>query len=335
MKPSRKLILILVVMVGLAIRLFLSVIYHTGLTDVIHFQESARIFLHGGNIYAEQYFYNYSPTLGIPLALIASIPLPFFLTWRIFLTLISLINAILIARLSSRSAFIFMLFWLNPALIILDGYYGQFEALAMLPILLALYHKKGTFALGTLSILVKHLTLPLTWALFVYRENRQRAVLWMLAALALFFAAFIPYLPAGAPRIVTRVFMYTSSGGYGFGSSMLFYAAITALPFIAKSLGLDLIDGLLFIVLGQFVTTAGASVTHFYMVLALALVRPSWWLVPLTAVSVLLASPWTHLELYAGAYNALWIVALVWFIYLFIKNSRINILLLYSAKGTA
>lgn len=119
--------------IGLALRLYVAA--GPNVYDVMNFETSATIFAQGGNIYTEQYYYNYSPALALPLLIARAMPLPFPLAWRLLLSLVSTVNGLLIARLSRRPAFIFLAFWLNPAVIMLDGYWGQTEALAMLPLL--------------------------------------------------------------------------------------------------------------------------------------------------------------------------------------------------------
>lgn len=311
-----RLTLALVFTIGLLLRAYFAATPY--IVDVQNFERSAAIFAQGGNIYTEQYFFNYSPVLALPLVIARAAPLPFFLSWRLLISLISAVNGILIARLSRSPARVFMLWWLNPAVIILDGYYGQTEAFAMLPLLAAVcWSNYRTFIGGTLALLVKHLTLPLVWCLFIYRTNVKRAAWWMVAALAIFMATFIPYLPDGAVRIVTRVFLYNSWGGYGFGSTPLFIAAIVSLPFIARWLRMDVIDALLLTALGQLTFAYGASLSHLYLVLALGAVRPSRWLILPSLVVCIMPG---GLDAMMGSHNLVWAAVLPWFVYLVVKR---------------
>ena len=131
-----RLIVALVFALGLMLRVYFAATVH-GIVDVTNFARSADIFAHGGNIYVEQFYFNYTGILALPLVLARAVPLPFDFSWRLLLSLISAGNGILIARLSRRPAYVFIAFWLNPAVIYLDGYYGQTEALCMLPLLAA------------------------------------------------------------------------------------------------------------------------------------------------------------------------------------------------------
>lgn len=302
----------LIIALGFSLRAYFALLPPP--LDAANFAVSASIFAHGLNIYTSQPFYNYSPLLGIPLALVTQLPLPFAVAWRLFLSCVSLVNGLLITRLSKRPQLVFTAYWLCPATILYDGYSGQFESLAVLPLLIALAYQRWTFPGGASGLIVKHVTLPLTWALFVYRTTPKRAALWLVAALALFALTFTPYLPAGLDDIVRRVLLYHSWGGYGFGSPVLFYAAIAVAPFAARRLGLDLIDGLVLCAVVQVVTTYGMGSNNIYPLMALGFIRPSRWLVPLCAVYVLLVNPWHPLEMAQpiNTNNALWLVCLAW-----------------------
>lgn len=172
------------------------------------------------------------------------------------------------------------------------------------------------FAFGVMALLMKHLLLPLVWCAFVYRAGPFRAAWWMVAVLAIFAATFIPYLPDGAQRIVTRVFLYNSTPGYGFGSPLLFIAAIVTLPFVARWLRMDMIDALIFTALGQLAFAHGAGWTHSYLPLALAAIRPTRWLIPLTLVVVFMTWGWPV----PGAHNLVWLAVTPWFVYLVVKR---------------
>ena len=145
----------------------------------------------------------------------------------------------------------------------------------------------------------------------------------MVAALAIFALTFTPYVRDSYQRIVDRVLLYHSWGGYGFGSGPLFYVAIAVLPFLARRLGLDVLDGLLFCAVGQMVFIYGAGSNNIYPVFALGFIRPSNWLIPLGVVYVLLVAPWTALEIpVPNTNNFLWILCLGWFIWMIFVKSR-------------
>lgn len=316
--------LILIIVAGVALRLVLAAVYH-GLYDLVQFERSASIFAHGGNIYVEQFYYNYSPLIGLPLVLVRSLPLPFDFGWRALLSVASLVNGLLIYRISRKPLY-FILYWLNPAVMLYDGYAGQFEALAVLPILLALYHKKGTWILGTLAIVIKHSTLFGVWTLFVYKVGARRAAFWLAATVAIFTLTFVPYLPDGLNGIVSRVLLYKSWAGYGFGSSLLFWTVMPFIPFAAKALRLDLFDAMLLSLLSTLVFAYGAGADLFAMIFPLAFLRPSRWLVPLTVAALLLISPLTHLEMATpiNTNNLLWIIVTAWAGWMALRGIKIE-----------
>lgn len=296
-----KIIVASVIVIGLALRLYVAACYPGGY-DLIQLERSASIFVRGGNIYVEQFYFNYSPAIGLPLSAAYAAPFPFRFTWRLLINLVSLVNGLLVARLTKRLAMTFLLYWLNPALIIADGWTGQFEQMALLPLLFAL-NSGLTFAGGVLAVLIKHLLAPLTWCLYVYRTTPRRAVLWCIVVSALFLASFLPYLPDGAARIVERVLLYRSTGGYGFGSAALFAVTVAALPFVAQRLRLAPPDALLFCALGQIVTMPGMGSQYFTLVFVLGMLRPARWLVPLSALWLLFNSPWIPIPGMISGFN--------------------------------
>lgn len=127
----------LVALLGLALRLALIAVL-PGNPDIANFAATAAIVRTGRNLYAEQYFYNYSPIIGW---LIALLPPPFGVTYRAALSLVTLVDAWLIASLSGqRKALVFALCWCCPVMVLYDASYGQFENVALAPILLAVLY---------------------------------------------------------------------------------------------------------------------------------------------------------------------------------------------------
>lgn len=319
--------LLFIIILGFAPRLLLAYVY-PGQGDVANFAQSAAIFARGGNIYVEQFHYNYSPLLGLPLVFVNTLPLPFGFAWRLFLSIISLINAALIARHSQRKALVFTLYWLNPAFIFFEGYRGQFEPLVVLPLLLALYHKRGGFWPGSVTLLMKHSSLFGVWTLFVYRVGTKRAIGWMVAGLAIFALSLALYLPDGLPNIINRVLLYKSWEGYGFGSSLLFWLVMPFTPFVAHWLKLDLPDALLFSLLSTLVFAYGANVDLFAMLIPFAYVkleRWGWYAAPLSVIAAVIVAPWSRLDVpEPNPANWLWIIAFAWFIQWILKHSKVE-----------
>ena len=100
---------------------------------------------------------------------------------------------------------------------------------------------------------------------------------------AVFLATFIPFLPDGAERIVTRVFLYQSwAGRYGFSlflpvgvSAALFYGAMLTLPLLAQRWRLDERDTLILQTLGFFTFVHGASMHVFTLLMVALALRPT------------------------------------------------------------
>jgi hypothetical protein len=178
--------------------------------------------------------------------------LPFGTVIRSLLTGADLLLAFALARISGRGNRwnweTFALYWLNPGAIAIVGFGGQFETLALLPLVfgvLMLQRRKSLawiFALGCAAIFAKQSMVFLVWALFVYAVGIRRAFLWMLAAGALFLASFIPFLPTGAEGIWQNVITYTSLFN-GYGLTMIFsrgpvllllFATLVALPLLRR-----------------------------------------------------------------------------------------------------
>lgn len=119
---------------GLGLRLLLIALVAPSL-DVLNFEASARIFARGGNIFAEQYYWNYSPALGLLIAPLTALPPPYALAHRLLLTGFEAATALAIGRWKGRSTA--LAYWLNPATALLVATPGQFEMAALLPLVLA------------------------------------------------------------------------------------------------------------------------------------------------------------------------------------------------------
>jgi len=161
---------------GLALRLVLAY-FLFGNTDQHNYQIVVEIMERGGNIYAEQAPYPYSPiwaNMLFVLNKLASVShIPFHFAVRGFLSLIDLANALLIGLIavhqtpqtSKKSS---LIYWLNPSVILIVGFHGQFDNLALLPLLIATFlinYKPNSVSsiwiwiLGTMSLCIKHITL--------------------------------------------------------------------------------------------------------------------------------------------------------------------------------
>ncbi len=246
--------------IGVGLRLYLAACYY-GNYDQQSFEIVAGIVRRGGNVYAETHRYNYSPLWSYCLLALSHISewssLEFHFVVRAFATVVDLADAALIALLAGRvasrkmsTAFAFYL--LNPVAILLTGFHGQFENLALLPLLAGTYlctvHPKrppgmSVWLLGTLAILVKHITAFGVWMLFVYAfPTRRRALGMAVLSMMLFSASFLPYLSEGAAGIIANVLLYSSLPGvYGIGmllppelSKVMLVVVLGLLPFLSK-----------------------------------------------------------------------------------------------------
>lgn len=175
----------------------------------------------------------------------------------------------------------------------------------------------AVWALGTASLSIKHVTLFLVLTLFVYAFGPRRAVLLMVGSLAIFGLSFAPYIRDGYQRIIDRVILYRSWDRYGFNSPLLFWLVMPWTPFIARRLRLDLPDALLFSTLCLFTFAYGVGADLFALLFAVAFIRPTAWLVPLTAVVLLLINPWHGLEMNQpfNTNNAAWLVVAPWLVH--------------------
>lgn len=234
--PSRWVLPAAALILGVGARLYLAVTFY-GNYDQASYAIVARIMLAHGNVYAETFRYNYSPVWAYVLLGLAHIDLwtrvpQFQIIVRGFLTLVDVADAVLIGAIAARlkpgrGLLAFSIYLLNPVAILLVGFHGQFENLAVLPLLGALYLSvrqsdrlsgSAAWLLGTASLLIKHLTVFSVWMLFVYVFTARRRLLMMALSVLVFLVSFLPYLPRGLDGIIHNVFLYGSGGGiYGIG----------------------------------------------------------------------------------------------------------------------
>lgn len=304
----------------LLLRLVLASIAPTNF-DQDSFQIVAGILQHGGNVYAETARYNYSPLWAYTLlalsglAQLTHLPLPAIV--RILLTLIDGINALLIAKASTpRNG---LLYWLNPVSILLVSVHGQFETLALLPILLALVTPRHTWLLGTLSVLVKHLTLPFAWSLLVYEYRPRRAVLALIGSGAIFALTLSPFVEAWQ-GILYNVILYNSVmhvWGLWFVPALAFpllAAGIIGIPLYARSRW-SLSTSLLLTAVWFLVFTPRIGEQYFLLPILFGSLAPSRGLAfcSVTTTLFLLSSP-NNLQVLAlpPLWYAVWLSLFVW-----------------------
>ena len=228
--------LAIILLVGTVLRLVLAWFAPPNF-DQLSYAIVVGILDHGGNVYAETARYNYSPVWMGVLWFIAHASRPFGITFpmavRSFLTAVDIADALVIGAIAARSGLsrekAVAAFFLNPISVLLTGMHGQFENLAALPLLLALWltlahpatRSRWLWLLGTLALIIKHILTFSVWGFFVGIFAPRRAALAFAATVALFSLSFVPFLPAGGADILQNVFLY--SGGHGLaGVGMLF-----------------------------------------------------------------------------------------------------------------
>ena len=217
----------------LAARLVIAARFR-GNYDSESFRIVAEAVLSGQNVYAATERYNYSPVWAFVVAGLWRLARPEFARFVLFLGLLATAadraGAALVGRIARRlgrppgpARRAALLFFANPVSALAAGAHGQFDGLAILPllgaILVALHdeglvdrrRRRGVSALLAVSLLIKHVTAfhPL---LFWRRLRRpglsNSAILFPYAAFA---ASFLPF--AGAAGDIWRnVFVYGAKG---------------------------------------------------------------------------------------------------------------------------
>jgi hypothetical protein len=341
---------IFALLVGFGIRLWLAASF-AGNYDETSYEIVAEIVRRGGNVFAETARYNYTPLWAWILFALSSLAdsfaLPLHTVVRSFLTLIDLGNAVLIAEISGsigigRKSVAFAAYALNPVLIMLVGYHGQFETFALFPLVLAVWLQLRSFkrqssglawALATIAIVIKHIVLFSSWTLVVYTFRR----LWTLAiafaaSLVVFALTFVPYLEDGRQGIWTHVFRYRGYPGlYGTSTfvnyqlaEVLFLLGMVGLPLVARGLlRLSLVDAMEFSGVALLVLIPGISEQYFLIPVVFGSVRrcPWYWVYTAIAAVWFLYSPNNvHvLPVALVSFSLLWIAAAAWLLSFFVQ----------------
>lgn len=221
---------------GLAARLFLAITFY-GNFDQDSYDLVAGLMLQGKNVYVETARYNYAPVWAYILEALARIAIHYHAEYHIvvrgFLTFVDVGVAAVIGMIAARlrpgsGRFAFSAYLLNPVAILLVGYHGQFENLAMLPMLLAVYLTTGKhrtrsstlviWLLATASLLTKHLVVFSIWMFFVYVFTERRYLVAMALSVISFLLSFTPFLPSGLNGIIRNLILYGElSSSYGTG----------------------------------------------------------------------------------------------------------------------
>lgn len=336
-------LLILLFLVGLFSRLALAY-FPYGNYDQESYEIVAGIMSQHQNVYAETERYNYSPIWSYFLYGLKQtgddFKLPYHFMIRSFLTLVDLVNALLIGLISSKNAkahfrWGFLAYWLNPVAILIIGFHGQFENLATTPLLIAVYLLESgkaqkhinpwIWVLGTLSVMIKQITVFSVIVLFLYTYKNRYKTLGLLAASAgMFLLSFLPYIQTSNGMILKHVFLYQSNGGlYGLTvllpyqlSIFIFFVGMTAVILSMKGwLKSSLIDSIELSTVSFLALTHGIGEQYFLLpVLWGSIQRKKWfWIFTFVAGLFLLTSTNNlNLKFIPNMWNSVWLAAIGW-----------------------
>lgn len=340
-KPTAPILIpvLLISLVGLGLRLYLA-FHYVGNYDEVSYEIVANIMRKGGMVYTETARYNYSPIWSYFLLSFSWLSdlthLPFHFVVRTFLSLVDVADGVLIGLIAATvipRSFVraFAFYMLNPVSILIVGYHGQFDNFAALPLLVAVYlaqrngfsHKGLIWALGTLSLLIKHITLPGVWMLFSFAATPFQAVGALAGSIAALVLTFVPYLPAVSSNILSNVLLYTSGYlQYGFLSFLsrptvliLFMVVSVLAPAIARNvLKLPFLKSMSFTFLLFLAFAPGIALQYFLLPILFSGYLPDLWLGIYTAFAAffILGSP-DNLSLpLPHFWNTVWVVVVAW-----------------------
>lgn len=341
---------------GLGVALRLALTYaHPGNYDQRSYEIVAGIMRRGGNVYQETHRYNYSPFWAYCLLLFSllgdAVSLPLHIIVRTCLTGVDVLVAACIALISGavplmRRSHAYALYMLNPVPILIVGYHGQFENLAMLPLLVAVYLLVSRrtpsplliVGLLAMAVIIKHNVVFPVWLILWYiAPSPRRAALWMVLVVTAFSASFLPFLQQGWPGIVANVFGY-SSGARRYGLDLflpvplsrgIFFLALIAHPFIARThMRLPLAQGVQFSIVIFLSCIYGFSDQYFILPVMLgAICCLRWHNLYTVATTIMLASSTNNIQIIdiprLTAINMVWFVLVAWLARYFVTGQSI------------
>lgn len=213
-------IIFAVLIVGIILRYLVTLFGHN--FDLDSYEIVGKIVTSGGNVYAETNRYNYGPIWSWVIGLLYGfgnlLGNPFLILRYGVTTLLTFtdmaIAAVIGKKMGTKYA---LLFFLNPISIIISGFHGQFDNLAILIALIAVIyisdnsHKKfwGIFLLG-ISLSVKHIFFLLPLWLAVKEKRPFNKFIVLTAPVVIFLLLFAPYWQTGGTGIIENVFLYKS-----------------------------------------------------------------------------------------------------------------------------
>lgn len=233
-KIIRVLALIIIIVIGLYYRLVFAW-FLSGNSDLRSWERIATWAVSHKNIYNDTGLYGYFPPWAIILYILKKIsillpqisPQPiFYVVVRVFLTLIDLLSLYILFLLSKVYKISFLKiapsFFINPVVVIITGYHGQFEGVAVLFILLGLYiyKKSKNFLFSYLAFsfggIIKH-NLFNQIVFFLKHQFKSKIKILVFFCLSLFLAAatLLPFINNGIFIIQKNIFCYYYSADYG------------------------------------------------------------------------------------------------------------------------
>ncbi len=335
------LLLAYIIAIGSLLRLWFALTTQ-GNFDQRSYEIVAEIVAQGGNVYAETSRYNYSPIWFMLLhSLNYLTPLPLYIEVRVFLTLVDITTVMVlwgIARQKQLAVLpVIACFYLNPLTILITGYHGQFENLALLALLVGIWayfryehshtawQRIGGLWLGAaLGVIIKHNIFYEAIIVMHYAVRRWWLKFGLLGlAAVLFLITFLPFLEEGQTGIIQNVFLYRSLiSRYGFAifnspiATGLFVAALFVYPFLLRSSDLltRCLQGTLFFL----IFTTGISIQYVMLPIAFGALRrsPGFFIYSVVTTLVLLGH---HENMALPAFQIfeiwfVWAAALVWWL---------------------
>ena len=343
-----RVMIILVILLAAFTKLYFASAYF-GNFDQESYEIVVNVIKNGGNIYAETQRYNYTPVWSFVLIFLDStaqvLNVPFHTAVRGFLTLVDVVNTIFIGLIAAKlrpgySLHSIISYSLNPVPLLIVGYHGQFDCLASLPMLVAVYilvsrptpPRNLIWVLGTIALLIKHITFFGVWVLFAQTvHNNKKAILMLIASVIVFLLTFVPYVSTGWHGILQNVFLYKGLSGY-YGLSLflprianyvLFSVVMVTLPLLAKNLDKKLTTRSIELSFASFLSTVpGIGEQYFLLPIIWGSISPTrwYWVYSIFTTLFLIASP-SNIHLLnisligqVVLWNFVWTCALIWFI---------------------
>jgi hypothetical protein len=265
----------------------------------------------------------------------ASTGLPLHFVLRTMLTIADVGNAMLIGVIAQRVSGWswhrgFATYFLNPVSILLVGFHGQLEPLAALPLLGAIVlagaarpSRRLTWALGTLSLVLKHNLAFMVWTLYWFAFSPLARVGAVALSAVVFAATFVPYLGTNPELVIRNVLGHAGLPGlYGFGSFAplsvavpLFFVVMTTLPLLAQRWGLPLVRAERLTAIAFLAFTYGIGEQYFVIpVLFGAAVGGRWYWVYSAVASLFLLSSFENVNVLPlpRVWNAVWLTTMAW-----------------------